>query len=200
MPLSFTKDIKKKEPWHQATELYHPAHFLPKPWIFTLEIYPGMIGVSAKLSPSSKALVCLMNCHPCYSLVVYLGGSVPTQWEVGVKILKHLCVPVTKVQAHLLSTFSIELIAIVLTVNRCVRCLVTNYKYPKFGYFGYFGYFLAMYWYRTFWGVALESSRALISPCLIRALVDLQMTFKWPLRSPTTSTQNLGTLGTLVTF
>ena len=40
------------------------------------------------------------------------------------KILKHLCVPVTKVQAHLLSTFSIELIAIVLTVNRCARCLV----------------------------------------------------------------------------
>ena len=58
------------------------------------------------------------------SVVVYLEGSVPTQWEVGVKILKHLCVPVTKVQAHLLSTFSIELIAIVLTVNRCVRCLV----------------------------------------------------------------------------
>ena len=51
-------------------------------------------------------------------------GIVATQWEVGVKILKHLCVPVTKVQAHLLSTFSIELIAIVLTVNRCVRCLV----------------------------------------------------------------------------
>ena len=43
---------------------------------------------------------------------------------MGVKILKHLCVPVTKVQAHLLSTFSIELIAIVLTVNRCARCLV----------------------------------------------------------------------------
>ena len=42
--------------------------------------------------------------------VVYLGGSVATQWEVGVKILKHLCVSVTKVQAHLLSTFSIELI------------------------------------------------------------------------------------------
>ena len=51
-------------------------------------------------------------------------GISPTQWEVGVKILKHLCVSVTKVQAHLLSTFSIELIAIVLTVNRCVRCLV----------------------------------------------------------------------------
>ena len=48
-------------------------------------------------------------------------GSYNTQWEVGVKILKHLCVSVTKVQAHLLSTFSIELIAIVLTVNRCTE-------------------------------------------------------------------------------
>ena len=55
------------------------------------------------------------------AVVVYLGGSYNTQWEVGVKILKHLCVPVTKVQAHLLSTFSIELIAIVLTVNRCTE-------------------------------------------------------------------------------
>ena len=53
--------------------------------------------------------------------------------EVGVKILKHLCVPVTKVQAHLLSTFSIDQMTFE----------VTNYKYPKFGYFGYFGYFLA---------------------------------------------------------
>ena len=55
------------------------------------------------------------------SVVVIFGGISPTQWEVGVKILKHLCVPVTKVQAHLLSTFSIELIAIVLTVNRCTE-------------------------------------------------------------------------------
>ena len=38
--------------------------------------------------------------------------------------LRDMCVPVTKVQVHLLSTFSIELIAIILTVNRCVRCLV----------------------------------------------------------------------------
>ena len=53
--------------------------------------------------------------------VVIFGGSYNTQWEVGVKILKHLCVSVTKVQAHLLSTFSIELIAIVLTVNRCTE-------------------------------------------------------------------------------
>ena len=54
-------------------------------------------------------------------IVVIFGWLYGTQWEVGVKILKHLCVPVTKVQAHLLSTFSIELIAIVLTVNRCTE-------------------------------------------------------------------------------
>ena len=34
----------------------------------------------------------------------------------------------------------------------------------------------------------------------LRKVNDLQMTFKWPLRPPTTSTQNVGTLGTLVTF
>ena len=52
---------------------------------------------------------------------------------------------------------------------------VTNYKYPKFGYFGYFGYYLGMYCWFNFWGAAIESSRAVISPCwlLVPARTDL---------------------------
>ena len=51
----------------------------------------------------------------------------------------------------------------------------TYCKYPTFGYFGYFGCFLTKGWWLNFWGAALESSRAVISPCwlLVPTRTDL---------------------------